>query len=139
MTPSSTLPSKLCHCAKRSEAFSILESASFKYHRPRYTSLVIIDSRKNVHATIPKGSMGYDQYTVPDDCTCRTYFCCFPLALANTFPWPFVPIISNFFEKKRTQTHPQFLSGLLRAPTTFLEVAVYSTTKRDPLWLSVFT
>ena len=21
---------------------------------------------KNVHATIPKGSMGYDQYTVPD-------------------------------------------------------------------------
>ena len=40
---------------------------------------------KNVHATIPKGNMGYDQYTVPDDCTCRTYFCCFPLALANTF------------------------------------------------------
>ena len=138
MTPSSTLPLKLCHCAERSEAFSILESASFKYHRPRYTSLIIIDSRKNVHATIPKGSMGYDEYTVPDDCTCRTYFCCFPLALANTFPWPFVPIISNFFEKKRTQNHPQFLSGLLRAPTTFLEVAVYSTTKRDPLWLSVF-
>ena len=25
---------------------------------------------------------------------------CFPLALANTFPWPFVPILSNFFEKK---------------------------------------
>ena len=23
--------------------------------------------RKNVHATIPKGSMGYDQYTVSDD------------------------------------------------------------------------
>ena len=23
--------------------------------------------------------------TVSDDCTCRTYFCCFPLALANTF------------------------------------------------------
>ena len=22
--------------------------------------------RKNVHATIPKGNMGYDQYTVPD-------------------------------------------------------------------------
>ena len=40
---------------------------------------------KNVHATIPKGNMGYDQYKVPDDCSCRTYFCCFPLALANTF------------------------------------------------------
>ena len=33
--------------------------------------------RKNVHATIPKGNMGYDQYAVPDDCSWRTYFCCF--------------------------------------------------------------
>ena len=41
--------------------------------------------KKNVHATIPKGNMGYDQYKVPDDCSCRTYFCCFPLTLANTF------------------------------------------------------
>ena len=83
---------------------------------------------KNVHATIPKGNMGYDQYTVPDDCSCRTYFCCFPLALTNTFPWPFVPILSNYFEKKRTQNHPQCLSGLSRAlfQTTFLEIAVYS-------------
>ena len=80
---------------------------------------------KSVHATIPKGNMGYDQYTVPDDYSCRTYFCCFPLALAKTFP--FVPILSNFFEKKRTQNHPQCLSGLSRAlfPTTFLEIAVY--------------
>ena len=78
-----------------------------------------------MHAIIPKGNIGYDQYTVPDDCSCRTYFCCFPLALANTFPWPFVPILSNFFEKKRTQNHPQCLSGLSRAlfPTTFLEIA----------------
>ena len=82
---------------------------------------------KIVHATIPKGNMGYDQYTVPDDCSCRTYFCCFPLALANTVPWPSVPILSNFFEKKRTQNHPQCLSGLSRAlfQTTFLEIAVY--------------
>ena len=29
---------------------------------------------KNVHTTIPKGDMGYDRYTVPDDCSCRTYF-----------------------------------------------------------------
>ena len=83
-----------------------------------------------MYPTIPKGNMGYDQYTVPDDCSCRTYFCCFPLALANTFPWPFVPILSNFFEKKkRTQNHPQCLSGLSRAlfPTTFLEIAVLLT------------
>ena len=85
--------------------------------------------RKNVHATIPKDNMGYDQYTVSDDdCSCRTYFCCFPLTLANTFPWPSVPIVSNLFEKQRTQNHPQCLSGLSRAlfPTTFLEIAVCS-------------
>ena len=36
-------------------------------------------------------------------------------------------ILSNFFEKKGTQNHPQYLSGLSRAiyPTTFLEIAVY--------------
>ena len=34
--------------------------------------------RKNVHTTVPKGNMGYDQYTVPDDCSWRTYFCYFP-------------------------------------------------------------
>ena len=43
---------------------------------------------KNVHATILKGNMGYDQYTVPDtSCSCQTCFCCFPLALANIRPW----------------------------------------------------
>ena len=55
---------------------------------------------KSVHATIPKGNMGYDRYTVAGDCSCRTYFCCFPLALANTFPWPFMPILSNFSEEQ---------------------------------------
>ena len=48
----------------------------------------------------PESNMGYHQYTVSDDCTCRTYFCCFPLALANTFPRPFVPILSNFFKEQ---------------------------------------
>ena len=82
-----------------------------------------------MHATIPKGNMGYDQYTVPDDRSCRTYPCCFPLALESTFPWPFVPILSNFFEEQRTQNHPQCLSGLSRAlfPTTFLEIVVWKT------------
>ena len=81
---------------------------------------------KNVHVAIPKGNMGYDQYTVPDNCSCRTYFCCFPLALANTFSWPFVPILSYFSEEQWTQNHPQCLPGLLRVLflTTFLEIAV---------------
>ena len=49
---------------------------------------------KTVHATIPKGNMGYSQYTCSWHCSCRTYFCCFPLALANIRPWPLLP----FFE-----------------------------------------
>ena len=59
--------------------------------------------RKYVHATIPKVNMGYNQYTVSDDCIFRTYFCCFLLALANTFPRPFVPILLNFL---KTPTMP---------------------------------
>ena len=38
--------------------------------------------------------------------SCRTYFCCFHVAIANTFPWPFVPILSNFFEKKENSKPP---------------------------------
>ena len=101
-------------------------------HTPRFdTFLYTAISRKvvgkYVHATIPKDNMGYDRYTVPDDCSFRTYFCCFPLALANTFSWPFVPILSIFSEEQGTQNHPQCLSGLSRAffPTAFIEIAVY--------------
>ena len=32
---------------------------------------------KNVHATIPKGNMGYDQYTVPDTVAVKTSFIAF--------------------------------------------------------------
>ena len=80
-----------------------------------------------MRATIPKGNMGYDQYTVPNDCSCRTDFCCFPVALANKCPWPLVPFFSIFFGEEGRQNHPQYLSGLSRAlfPTTFLETAVY--------------
>ena len=83
---------------------------------------------KNVHATIPKGNMGYNQYTVPKDCSCRTYFGCFPLAIANITSQTSRAILSNFFEEQCTQNHPKYLSGLSRAlfPTTFLEIAVFS-------------
>ena len=33
---------------------------------------------KNVHATIPKGNMGYNQYTVPDTVAVKTSFVDFP-------------------------------------------------------------
>ena len=48
--------------------------------------------------------MGYNQYTVPDDCSCRTYFCCFPLALANIRPLPLVP----FFQISLENGHSTF-------------------------------
>ena len=55
---------------------------------PLYASRYTAVSRKVVgrsaHATIPKGNMGYDQYTVRNDWSCRTYFCCFPLVLTYT-------------------------------------------------------
>ena len=44
--------------------------------------------KNKVHATIPKGNMGYDQYPVSNDCSSRTYFCYFPSALANIYQWP---------------------------------------------------
>ena len=34
-------------------------------------------SEKNVHATIPKGNMGYDQYTVPDTVAVELSFVAF--------------------------------------------------------------
>ena len=68
--------------------------------QPMYTAILRKVVGKRVHATIPKGNMGYDRYTVAGDCSCRTYFCCFPLALANTFAWSFVPILSNFSEEQ---------------------------------------
>ena len=49
---------------------------------------------KTVHATIPKGNMGYDQCTFPDTVAVKHYFCCFSLPLAIIRPRLLVP----FFE-----------------------------------------
>ena len=81
---------------------------------------------KNVHATIPKRNMGYDQYTFPDSVAVESNLCCFPLAVAHILPWPFVPILSYVFEEQWTENHTQYPSRLSRVlfPTTFLEIAV---------------
>ena len=63
-----------------------------------------VHATNNVHATTPKGNMGYDQYTVPNDCSCRTYFCCFPLAIANICPWPLVPFFQISLENRADKT-----------------------------------
>ena len=69
-----------------------------------YTAISRQVVAKNVHTTIPKGNMGYDQYTVPDDCSCRTYFCCFPLAIANICPWPPVPFFQLSLKNRALKT-----------------------------------
>ena len=46
---------------------------------------------KNMHGTIPKGNMEYDQYVVPDPVAVKTSFNCFPSARVNTRPRLLVP------------------------------------------------
>ena len=85
--------SMLWRCSLRSRHVVSLFSATAQWYL-LYTAISRKVVAKIVHATIPKGNMGYDQYTCSWHCSCRTYFCCFPLALANILPWPLVP----FFE-----------------------------------------
>ena len=59
---------------------------------------------KNVHATIPKGTMGYNQYTVPWHRSFQTYFRCFPLALGNIRPWPLMPFFQISLKKSELKT-----------------------------------
>ena len=48
--------------------------------------------------------MGYAQYTVPDIVAIETYFCCFPLALANTRPWPVVAFFQIYLKNSELKT-----------------------------------
>ena len=70
---------------------------------------------RNAHAAIPKCNMGYDQYTVRNDWSCRTYFCWSPLVRANICPWPPVP----FFQISLKN------SALKATPSTFRDCRVH--------------
>ena len=59
---------------------------------------------KNVHATTTKGNVGYNQYTVPTNSSCQTYFCCFSLALVSIRPWPLVPFFQISLENRADKT-----------------------------------
>ena len=59
---------------------------------------------KHVHATTPKGNMGYDQNTVPDRCSWRTYFFYFRLALADICPWPLMPLFQISLKNSELKT-----------------------------------
>ena len=56
---------------------------------------------KNVHATIPKGNMGYDQYTVPGTVAVKTSFVAF---VANIRPWPLVPFFQISVKNSELKT-----------------------------------
>ena len=49
----------------------------------RYTAISRKVVGKNVHATIPKGNMGYDQYTVPDTVAVEPTFVAFLMSYAH--------------------------------------------------------
>ena len=61
-------------------------------------------------------------------CSCRTYFCCFPLALANIRPWPLVPFFQISLKNSELKTTVWLSRALF--PTTFLEIAVFSVFTR---------
>ena len=69
-----------------------------------YTAILRKVEGINVHATVPKDNTGYDQYTVPVDCSCRTYLCCFPLTLAIIRPWPLVPFFQISLKNSKLKT-----------------------------------
>ena len=77
-----------------------------------YTAILRKVAAKNVHATIPEGNMGYDQYTIPNTyfLTINLLFFPFPQALANIRPWPLVPFsqISLKNLSERNATHITF-------------------------------
>ena len=79
-----------------------------------------------------QGNMGYDQYTVPDDCSCQTYFCCSAFTFANISKHTSMAsrvMFSNFFDEQWTQNHPQYLSGLScdLFSTAFFEIECISS------------
>ena len=82
---------------------------------------------RNVHATILKGNMGYDQYTVRNDWSCQTYFCCFPWVFVNICLWLPVPFFQISLKDSALKATHNTFSGLSRAlfPTTLIEIAVY--------------
>ena len=83
-------------------------------------------------ATIPKGNIGNDQYTVPNDCSCRTYRCCFPLTLANICPWPPAPLFQISLKNSALKTtHNTFRECRLHFLRQTFSKQLYAFTHHD--------
>ena len=61
---------------------------------------------KSVHAAIPKGNMGYDQYTVPDTVAVEPTLLLLSFSTRKHTPMVSPAILSNFFEEQRTFRKP---------------------------------
>jgi len=57
----------------------------------------------NVHSTIPKDH-GIWSVHCSWHCSCRAYFCRFPLAFANIRPWPFAPFWQISLKNRQQKT-----------------------------------
>ena len=77
--------------------------------------------------------MGYNQYTCSWQCSCRAYFCCFPLALANIRPWPLLPFCEIYLKKSELKTthntFPDCRVHFFRQPFS-KQLYVYNQTKQ---------
>ena len=82
---------------------------------------------KNVHVTILKGNMGYDQYTVPDTIDVEPTFVAFLSHSQTLCPWPVVPFFQISLNNSELKTTHNTFQGLLNALvlTNFLKIAVY--------------
>ena len=86
---------------------NILKTISLEWLGRRLEMFTAISRKlvgKNVPSTTPKGNMGYDQYSVPWHCSFQTYFCCFPLALANIHPWRLMPFFQISLTRSELKT-----------------------------------
>ena len=78
------------------------------------------------------------QYIVPGVLSCRTYFCCFRLILANRRPRPLVPFLHISSKNSELETtHNHFRDCSVHPfPTTFLEIAVWTSYRYKCEYLS---
>ena len=102
-------------CARRGNFFRlwVYERGGISLVEVPYTAISRKVVEKNMQATIPKGNMGYDQYTVSWHCSCRTYFCCFPLALANIRPWPLLSFFQISLKNREHKKPPTIPFGIV--------------------------
>ena len=77
-----------------------------------------------MHATIPKGNMGYDQYTVPDTVAVEVTFAA-SLGLANGLSWHSFKFLRRTMNSKPPTISFGIVAYSFSRPTTFLEIAVF--------------